>query len=239
MQQIILAAGKGTRLNARASNKCLVKVNGKCLIDYNLEFSKAIEAAEIIVVVGYNRSYIMEYIGSSYNGIPVRYVVQEPQFGIAHAIMKTADFIKDTFFMCLSDEILIAPKISEQKDFFYCSNADCVCGVVKDNISNIQKAYTVDLVDENVVVKIIEKPEIPYNDLKGTGYCMMKKTMLDCLPLLKQNKQRNEYEMGDWINLSIAQNCRCFAYKIGFMNFNINEQLDLIRAEKCLKQQEV
>lgn len=163
MQQIILAAGKGTRLNAQVSNKCLVKINGKYLIDYNLEFSKSIEATEIIVVVGYNKNYIMEHIGSSYNGIPVRYIVQEPQLGIAHAIMKTADFIKDTFFMCLSDEILIDPKISEQRDFFYRSNADCVCGVVKDSISNIRKAYTVDLAYDNAVVKIIEKPAFIYN----------------------------------------------------------------------------
>lgn len=67
----------------------------------------------------------------------------------------------------------------------------------------------------------------------------MKKTMLDFLPLLQKNEQRNEYEMGDWINLSIAQNCKCFAYEVGAINFNINEQSDLVRAEECLTHQEV
>jgi len=72
MQQIILAAGKGTRLNMPVTNKCLVKVSEKALIDYNLELSHEINANEILVIVGHNKDSLINYIGSSYNGIPVK-----------------------------------------------------------------------------------------------------------------------------------------------------------------------
>lgn len=42
MQLIILASGKGSRLKEKTSNKpkCLVKVNGKSIIDYMSELIK-------------------------------------------------------------------------------------------------------------------------------------------------------------------------------------------------------
>lgn len=239
MQQVILAAGKGSRLNAQETNKCLVKVHGKRLIEYNLELSKYINASEILIIVGYNKEYIMEYIGDSYNGIPVKYIIQEPQLGIAHGVLKASSNIYDSFFMCLSDEILISPKIHEQMDFFNNYKADCVCGVVKDNVENIQKAYTVNLTKENTIKQIIEKPKEPYNCFKGTGYCMMGHIMLDCLASLHKNQYRGEYEMGDWINLAIKKKYKCFAYEIGQADFNINETVDLKNAEKFFENQEM
>ncbi|MCM1023473.1 MAG: sugar phosphate nucleotidyltransferase [Prevotella sp.] len=239
MQHIILAAGKGSRLNIKVSNKCLIEANGKTLISYNLELSKYISASEILIIVGYNKSYIMNYVGTMYNGIPIKYIVQEPQLGIAHGIMTAAPYITDSFFMCLSDEILVSPKIYEQNNFFVQSNADCICGAVKDDIECIKKAYTMELKSNNRISQIIEKPTFAYNQFKGTGYCMMKHTMLDCLFWLNKNKSRNEYEMGDWINLAIRQNFRCFAFNIGQASFNINELSDLQKAEKYLQNRSV
>ena len=51
---------------------------------------KRLKADEILIVVGHNKETLMDSIGSSYNGIPIKYVEQVPQLGIAHGIMKAA-----------------------------------------------------------------------------------------------------------------------------------------------------
>lgn len=237
MQQIILAAGKGTRLNLPVTNKCLASVSGKTLIDYNLELSGEIKADEILIVVGHNKETLMDSIGSSYNGIPIKYVEQVPQLGIAHGIMKAAPYIHDSFLMCLSDEILVEGRLDSFVNFFNEKKADCVSGIVKDAVENISKAYTVKYDGTGLITDIIEKPSQVFNGYKGTGYCLMQSGMLEILPELQRNPQRGEYEMGDWIRLAIQRNMKCYAFEIGSADFNINDISELKKAEKYINKE--
>lgn len=58
MKSIILAAGKGTRLGELTSNnpKCLVKLNGIPLLEYQLKIFEECGIDEIIVVAGYKNN---------------------------------------------------------------------------------------------------------------------------------------------------------------------------------------
>lgn len=60
MQLILLAAGVGSRLKKKTSKvpKCLVKVNGKSIIDYNLSFFANFE--NIIIATGFKNNLIYE-----------------------------------------------------------------------------------------------------------------------------------------------------------------------------------
>ena len=135
--------------------------------------------------------------------------------------------------------MLVKAQIKQLKKFFYERKADCVCGVVHDNPENIKKAYTLNLNEENIILNVMEKPEKEYNSFKGTGYCMMSVSMLECLSSLAPNRKRNEYEMGDWINLAVNRKMKCLAYEIATEDYNINEQCDLASAKKNLSKSEV
>ena len=58
MQLVILASGKGSRLKNKTKNipKCLVKINGKSIIDYNKKIFS--EFKNIIIVTGYKSKLI-------------------------------------------------------------------------------------------------------------------------------------------------------------------------------------
>ena len=60
MQLILLAAGKGSRLKSKTKKipKCLVKINGKSLIDYNLNFFNRFN--RVVVITGYKNKIINE-----------------------------------------------------------------------------------------------------------------------------------------------------------------------------------
>ena len=68
MRAIILAAGLGTRLRPMTDNtpKALIKVKGKPLVEYQIEFLKEKGIDEIIVVVGYLHEQF-DYLKEKYN----------------------------------------------------------------------------------------------------------------------------------------------------------------------------
>ena len=87
MKGVILAAGEGKRLKElKLKHKSFAEVKKKHVIDYSLDLLSELNIEEIIIVVGYNANDVMNYIGTDYNGVPVKYVFQEERLGIAHAV---------------------------------------------------------------------------------------------------------------------------------------------------------
>lgn len=76
MQAIILAAGMGKRLGelTKEQTKCMVKVNGECLIDRLLGQLAKLSLKRIILVIGYQGEKLRKYVGDSVNGMPIEYV---------------------------------------------------------------------------------------------------------------------------------------------------------------------
>ena len=77
MQVIILAAGMGKRLGELTQNntKCMIRVNGVTLIERVLtQFSK-LDLKKVIMVVGYKGDELRSFIGDSYKGLPIEYIV--------------------------------------------------------------------------------------------------------------------------------------------------------------------
>ncbi|MCX7929576.1 MAG: NTP transferase domain-containing protein [Chlorobi bacterium] len=90
---IVLAAGKGTRMNHAEVPKVLVPLNGKPLIGHVLETLSLVGLDRIIVVVGYRREQVLEYLRKWFP--VVEHVIQEPQRGTAHAVMQAAPVITE------------------------------------------------------------------------------------------------------------------------------------------------
>ena len=89
MKAIILAAGRGRRLKEATEpvNKCMLKFNGRHLIEYSLESARLSSVDEIIIVVGYHAEDIINTYGINYRDIRVQYVIQEDQKGLVDAMV--------------------------------------------------------------------------------------------------------------------------------------------------------
>ena len=79
MQAIILAAGMGKRLKNLTQNntKCMVEVNGVTLIDRMLHQIEKCNVSRIVIVVGYERKKLIDYIDTLNISIPIIYVKNE------------------------------------------------------------------------------------------------------------------------------------------------------------------
>ena len=77
MQAIILAAGMGKRLGelTKDNTKCMVPVNGTRLIDRVLTQLSQLNLSRVVIVVGYEGSKLMDYIGNRYNNqLKIEYI---------------------------------------------------------------------------------------------------------------------------------------------------------------------
>lgn len=104
MQAIILAAGMGRRLKELTENntKCMVKVNGVTLIDRMLHQIERHHLSRIIIVVGYERRKLKEYISSLDIRTPIIYV-ENPVYERTNNIYSLS-LARD--FLCEEDTLL-------------------------------------------------------------------------------------------------------------------------------------
>ena len=91
LRVVILAAGKGTRMNSDLP-KVLHKLQSKPLIDYVIDESELLNPKEIILVVGFKKDYIIEHTAKRIN---LKYATQMKQLGTGHAVLQTSELLKN------------------------------------------------------------------------------------------------------------------------------------------------
>ncbi len=87
---LILAAGKGTRMKS-AVPKVLHPLAGAPVIDYVLRTAAALSPASRTIVVGHGADRVREALAPHAD---LRFVVQEPQLGTAHAVQQAAPLLR-------------------------------------------------------------------------------------------------------------------------------------------------
>ena len=112
MQAVILAAGRGTRMRelTQSASKAMLTVAGKTLLEYELDALPE-EIDEVIIIVGYMGSVILQHIGGLYNGKRILYVEQEMLNGTAGALWLAKDILKDQFIVLMADDLYDAKDI--------------------------------------------------------------------------------------------------------------------------------
>lgn len=106
MQAVILAAGRGTHMQALtdACPKPLLQVAGKSLIEHKLDALPA-SVDEVILVIGYQGDMIRERFGDSFGGRRMRYVVQETLDGTMGALALARPFLTERFVVMMGDDL--------------------------------------------------------------------------------------------------------------------------------------
>jgi UDP-N-acetylglucosamine diphosphorylase/glucosamine-1-phosphate N-acetyltransferase len=85
---VIMAAGKGTRMNNPAMAKVMYAVEGKPMVEHVVDIAAASGAGKIVVIVGWQGESVVEHLQKA--GKSVLCVHQEPQLGTGHAVMQAA-----------------------------------------------------------------------------------------------------------------------------------------------------
>ncbi|MEO0289192.1 MAG: sugar phosphate nucleotidyltransferase [candidate division WOR-3 bacterium] len=199
MKAIIPAAGIGKRLQPLTFflPKPLFYVGSKRIIDYVILSLSEVEIDEYIIIVGYKKEILKEYLLKNYPDKKFTFVEQEKQSGLGDAVFRGLKEIGGNdhpLVILLSDTIIDI----DIKKFLKTKNSKIALMEVED-----PRRFGVAKISEDFVLDVVEKPEnyVSNKAIVGFYYFKSSKKLFDSLKYLYENniKTRGEIQLTDGI----------------------------------------
>ncbi|WP_254809455.1 UTP--glucose-1-phosphate uridylyltransferase AglF [Natronosalvus amylolyticus] len=234
MQAVVLAAGKGTRLEPLTDDKpkALVEVDDKPLLEDVFDNLIEIGVTEFVVVVGHLKEQIIERYGDAYEDIPITYAHQREQLGLAHAILQAEPHIDDDFVLMLGDNVFrgnLGDVINRQQE----ERADAAFLVEEVPWEEASRYGVLDTNEYGEIVEVMEKPDEPPSNLVMTGFYTFTPAIFHACHLV-QPSDRGEYELPDAIDLLIQSGRTIDAIRMDGWRIDVGYPEDRDEAEERL-----
>ena len=235
---VILAAGKGTRMQSKLY-KVLHKVCDRTMVELVLDSLNDLEMQEVITVVGHGAERVKEVLGNR-----TKFVLQAEQLGTAHAVKVAKDELKDkegTTIVMYGDTPLIRPEtINSMLDHHENTNAKAT---VLTAIADDPFAYGRIIRDVNgKLVKIVEEKDATEQEKKikeiNSGiYCFDNKLLFEMLEKVKNDNNQGEYYLPDVLALIREQKEIIETYLCDDFDetFGVNDRVALAYAENVMR----
>lgn len=215
---VILAAGLGKRMKNPELPKVLAEMAGKPLIGHVLEETNKLSPDKIVIVVGYHREKVIDYV-KSLDIDNIEYVVQEEQLGTGHAVDQARENLKDFdgSVLILAGDVpllssgtlkkLINWHITENDILTVLStNAPDPTGygrIVRDQSGKFQK------ITEQ---KDASEEELKLHEVNSGVFILARKPLFDSLSKVNNNNAQGEYYLTDIVEILKEENQIVKAY---------------------------
>jgi len=200
LKAVVLAAGKGTRLNSNDVDapKVMRLANEKPLLWYVLEAISFVEKKDTIIVVGYKKENVIEYFDG------YEYAYQQEQLGTGHAVMAAGEWLKQhkgAVLLCYGDMPAIRREIYDllvNTHYQQANNCTLLTG-----LSDLSMSFGRIIRDENgSFTQVVEEKDCTPDQLKikelNTGvYVFDTQWLLRGLAELTNDNAQREYYVTD------------------------------------------
>jgi len=185
---VVMAGGKGSRLMplTKLTPKPLLKINNKCIIDYNIDNLISFGIDEYWISINYLGEKIQKHLGNGKSkDININYVYEDIPMGTIGAI-KSLNSINDYVLITNSD---ILTNLNYEDFFldFIKNNADMSVVTIPYHVS---VPYGVLETKNNHIINLKEKPRYTY--YSNAGIYLVKKEFLNLIP---ENKFYNATDL--------------------------------------------
>jgi len=231
MKAVVLVAGKGTRMEPLTSDcpKVMLRVANKPILEHIV--NSAIEAGieGFVFITGYLEEQIKEYFGDGSKwGVSIDYVHQKEQLGTANAIGYAKGHVEEAFLV-LNGDMLIGQE--DLKALLSRTEEAVICVKEVENPSD----FGVLEVENNKVLKIIEKPKNPPTNLANAGIYLFRESIFDFIDRT-QPSVRKEFEITDSLQMLIDSGAAVGYNPLEGRWIDIGYPWDLLKAnERLLK----
>ncbi len=107
MQLVIIAGGKGTRLGLKDIPKPMCPINGKPLLEMQIDLAKRYGINEIFILSGHLSQVIIDYFGDgSKFGVNIHHIVESKPLGTAGSLKLLEGTLKERFLVFYGDVVM-------------------------------------------------------------------------------------------------------------------------------------
>ncbi|MEN3035044.1 MAG: bifunctional sugar-1-phosphate nucleotidylyltransferase/acetyltransferase [Candidatus Methanosuratincola sp.] len=203
MKGVILAAGKGERLDPLNSSrpKHILPIGGSPLIFHAIRALKSSGINEIVIVVHHMADQIVSCIGDgSAFSVRVEYVDQGRPGGTGDALRAAAPLIGGDDFLLVYGDLAFKPSsVAGMVSFWEASGKrGAVIGAVR--LPNASEYGAIES-SGGRLLRIMEKPSLPASGLVNAGMYLFPGSLLKYLDITPLS-ERGEYELTTTINLA-------------------------------------
>lgn len=225
---VIMAAGKGKRMNNPDKSKVMFELNGKPMIEYVVSLANQINSEIIIPVVGHQKESVMNFLNYRFSDIldKLSYAHQDEQLGTGHALMQTREQLKnfDGDVLILSGDVPLLTKetLGSFMNFHDENNFDAsLISAIPDDPSGYGRVLRN---EQNEFYDIREHKDCSEEELKcreiNSGiYIINSKILFDALDTIKTDNAQGEYYLTDVFKFFRSKGMKTGAY----ITDNINE----------------
>ncbi len=236
---VILAAGKGTRMNSTTTNKVALPLAGKPMIVHGLDLLERLNVDPVVIVVGFAKESVMKAVTKD-----VIYAEQLERLGTAHAVQTAISQLPDGV-----ENILV---IQGDDSAFY--KEEALRKMIDTHLANKNALtfLTVELSDptglgrvvrdENgVVLRIVEEKdagedEKKIKEINPACYVFSVSFLRKFLPQVKKSEVTGEYYLVNLIELAQINNEKFEAVKGGSIAWRgVNTPDELREAENLFQ----
>ena len=236
---IILAAGKGTRMNSiyNETAKVCFKIFDKTMIEYVVDSLKQANIQELITIVGYKAEEVITLLNDK-----SQYVYQKEQKGTGHAIMQVLSQLQSNqtaMIVCGDTPLLTSKTLNALLEFHQNNQNDAT--ILEAEVE--QPFGYGRLVKENGrLLKIVEQKDATEKEKKiktiNTGvYVINTNDLLHYIPMLQPKNQQNEYYLTDIFQLMVKDQKKVACYPtLDCLEFlGVNDRIQLASATKIIQ----
>ncbi len=239
LTMLILAAGKGKRMNNPDIPKVLAKLSEQPLLYYVLKQTSLLNPTKTIVVVGHKSDLVIDFCNNSeFENIEFAY--QEQQLGTGNAVLVAENNLTDADYSVLilaGDVPLLRAKTLS--DFIERHNSNkSECSVLSTNAPNPTGYGRIVRDTSGNFQKITEHKDANENELKiseiNSGIFLVNSEILfESLKKISNNNTQKEYYLTDIIEIMKNDDRKVFAFDCAEFNElqGINTTEELLKAE--------
>ena len=204
LEAIILAAGKGTRMESDLPKVCH-EVGGRPMVCAVVETCLEAGCTRVVVVVGYKQELVREALARY--GNQVEFAVQSEQLGTGHAVVCAMDAFpvvnrKDTnvFVLCGDGPLIRTNTLKVMLDRHHQTHADATLATsVIDDPSGYGRIVrdAQGRFERIIEQKNASADELKINEVNPSYYCMNCDAMFEALKKMNRNELTGEYYITD------------------------------------------
>ncbi|WP_202320731.1 bifunctional sugar-1-phosphate nucleotidylyltransferase/acetyltransferase [Archaeoglobus neptunius] len=231
MKAVILAAGEGQRLRPFTVNKpkVMIKVGNKPILEYVVESLSRAGIRDLIIVVGYRKSRVMDYFGDGSKwGVKIKYAIQERQIGTANALKQAEKFVDGDFVVVSGDNIIDPGTIKRLEKWS-----------VAYRVSEEFSKYGVLELEGERIRRIVEKPKEAISNLLNTGIYMFGSEIFEYIrhndipdvinEMIDDGYEFRAVESGKWLDIVYPWDI----IRVNELAMNVNGTITAGRVEKA------